>query len=232
MQIKADNAFQKGLEVQKSGRELQASGVDMSNQLSLTQQNVQQFNEQKDSGHLQSQMSVISDKLSHAQQQLLDMQKSNERLQATNVYLQDQLSLTKNELSLAHQQVFSMQSLMTSSRLWVVSHDQFTIGREIGRGAWATVHEATFQGATVAAKCLDDEITSPATREQFHQEMQIALYCQHHNIVTFLGVMLEDHPIILMELMDVSLRSAYKRGNVKYSQVLGIFCDVASALHF
>ena len=41
MQIKADNAFQKGLEVQKSGRELQAIGVDMSNQLSLTQQNVQ-----------------------------------------------------------------------------------------------------------------------------------------------------------------------------------------------
>ena len=33
--------------------------------------------------------------------------------------------------------------------------------------------------------------------------------------------------------MDISLlRSAYKRGNVKYHQVLEIFCDVAKALHY
>ena len=187
---------------------------------------------QKDNEHLQSQISVILDKLSHAQQQLSDVQKSNEKLlttckqlQATNVQLQNQLSLTQ-------QQLLGVQSVVTSSRLWVVSHDQVTIGREIGRGAWATVHEATFQGATVAAKCLHDEITSPATIELFHQEMQIALYCQHRNIVTFLGVIQEDHSIILMELMDINLRSAYKRGNVKYPQVLGILHDIASALHF
>jgi len=35
-----------------------------------------------------------------------------------------------------------------------------------------------------------------------------------------------------MELMDISLRSAYKRGNFKYHQVIGIFRDVAKALHF
>ena len=32
--------------------------------------------------------------------------------------------------------------------------------------------------------------------------------------------------------MDISLRSAYKRGSVKYQQVLKIFHDIASALHF
>ena len=122
--------------------------------------------------------------------------------------------------------------MMTCSRLWVVSHDQFIIGKEIGRGAWATVHEATFRGTTVAAKCLHEEIISPAYIELFHREMQIALHYQHRNIVTFLGVTLKDHPVILMELMDVNLRSAYKRGNVKYPQVLGILLNIASVLHF
>ena len=35
-----------------------------------------------------------------------------------------------------------------------------------------------------------------------------------------------------MELMDINLRSAYQRGNVKCPQVLGILHDIASALHF
>ena len=206
--------------------------------MALTQQ--QLLGVQKNNEHLQSQMLTILDKLSNTQQQLLDVQKAN-------THLQNQLSLTKqqlidvqknndlsqanlqNQLSLTQQQLLGVQSMMTCSRLWVVSHDQFTIGREIGRGAWASVHETTFRGAKVAAKRLHDEITSPETIELFHREMEIALLCQHQNIVTFFGVTLENHPVILMELMDISLRSAYKRGNVKYWQV---FYDIASALHF
>ena len=241
MEDNVDNAFRKALDVQKSNDHIQ-------NQLALTQQ--QLLDVQKNNEHLQSQMLTILDKLSHTQQQLLDMQKSNEQLQEANTHLQDQLLLTKqqlcdvqknddlsqanlqNQLSLTQQQLLGVQSMMTCSRLWVVSHDQFTIGREIGRGAWASVHETTFRGAKVAAKRLHDRITSPDTIELFHREMEMALHCQHQNIVTFLGVTLENHPVILMELMDISLRSAYERGNVKYQQVLKIFYDIASALHF
>ena len=122
--------------------------------------------------------------------------------------------------------------MMTCSRLWVVSHDQFTIGREIGRGAWATVHETTFRGATIAAKRLHQLITSTKTRQLFQREMEMALHCQHQNIVTFLGATLEGPPVILMELMDTSLRDAYEHGKIKDHQRLGILCDVASALHF
>ena len=255
MEFNVDNAFKKALDVQKSNKELQASTVDIQNRFSFTQKqllDMQKNNErlQASNEHLQSQMLTILDKLSHTQQQLLDMQKSNEQLQKANTHLQDQLSLTQqqmidaqknndlsqanlqNQLSLTQQQLLGVQSMMTCSRLWVVSHDQFTIGREISRGAWASVHKTTFRGATVAAKRLHDEITSPETIELFHQEMEMALHCQHQNIVTFLGVTLENHPVILMELMDINLRSAYKRGSVKYQQVLKIFYDIASALHF
>ena len=155
----------------------------------------------------------------------LEVQKGNEELQKSNTRLINQLSLTQ-------QQLLGIQSMMTSSRLWVVSHDQFTIGKEIGRGAWATVHEAIFRGATVAAKCLHQIITAPKTRQLFQREMEMALQCQHRNIVTFLGATLEGPPVILMELMDTNLRSAYGQGHIRDHQVLRILHDIASALHF
>ena len=162
----------------------------------------------------------------------LEVQKSNEELQKSNEELQESNAQLRNQLSLTQQQLLGVQSMMTCSRLWVVSHDQFTIGREIGRGAWATVHETTFRGATVAAKRLHQLITVPRTRQLFQREMEMALQCQHQNIVTFLGATLEGPPVILMELIDTNLRSAYEQGNIKDHQVLGIFYDIASALHF
>ena len=161
----------------------------------------------------------------NAFQKALDVQKKYE-------HLQHQLLFTQNQLSLTQQQLLGLQSMMTSSRLWVVSHDQFTIGKEIGRGAWATVHEATFRGATVAVKCLHDVITSIETKELFKREMEMALICQHENIVTFLGATMEGAPVILMELMDVNLRKAYEQRRILDHQVLGILYDVAKALHF
>ena len=174
--------------------EIQASHVDLQNQLLFTQKQLSDVNKndemlQNNIMDLKNQLSLTQQHLSLTQHQFLDMQKSNEQLQVTNTHLQNQLSLTQ-------QQLLGVQSMMTCSRLWVVSHDQFTIGKEIGRGAWATVHEATFRGATVAAKRLYDEIISPKYVELFHREIQIALHCQHRNIVTFLGVTLEDHPVI------------------------------------
>ena len=161
----------------------------------------------------------------NAFQKAWEVQKYNEQLQKSYTHLMNQLTLTQ-------QQLLGVQSMMTCSRLWVVSHDQFTIGREIGRGAWATVHEATFRGATVAAKRLHQLITAPRTRQLFQREMEMALHCQHQNIVTFLGATLEGPPVILMELMDTNLRSAYEQGHIRDHQVLGILYNIASALHF
>ena len=257
-----ENASQKALTVQNSNKELQVSNIDEQNKLSLTQQQLSDLQRSNtelqaiskglptSNEHLQSQISTILDKMSDTHRQLLDVQKSNEQLQKANTYLQDQLSHIKkqlidvqrnndlslaklqNELSLTQQQLLGIQSMITCSRLWVISHDQFEIGKEIGRGAWASVHESTFRGAKVAAKCLHNEITSPETIELFHQEMKMALHCQHQNIVTFLGVRLEYHPVILMELMDISLRSVCKRENIEHQQIFGVFRDIANALHF
>ena len=60
----------------------------------------------------------------------------------------------------------------------------------------------------------------------------MVLHCQHQNIVTFLGATLKDPPVILMELMDNSLRSVYEEAKIEDHQVLGILYGIASALHF
>ena len=208
------------VEIQRSNEQLRAGNDHLKNQLSFTQQqlsDIQKSNKllQISNEHLKNQFSII-------QQQLIDVQRNNELLQLT---LQNQSSLTQ-------QQLLGVQSLMSYSRWWVVSHDQFTIGKEIGRGAWATVHETRFRGATVAAKCLHQLLNAPRTRQLFQREMEMALQCQHQNIVTFLGTTLEGPPVILMELMDTNLRSAYEQGHIRDHQVLGILYDTASALHF
>ena len=213
--------------LEKALVEIQMSNEYLKIQLSTTQQQLQYTNSHQQNQLLlnQEQLSNIQSRNDHLQDQLSTTKQQLSDLQRKNGYLQNQLSLTQ-------QQLLGVQSMMTCSRLWVVSHDQFTIGREIGRGAWATVHETKFRGATIAAKRLHHLITSPRTRELFSREMEMALHCQHQNIVTFLGATLEGPPVMLMELMSTSLRSAYEQGNIKDHQVLGILHDIARALHF
>ena len=230
-------AQQQLLEVKKTNDDLRASMTNVltqlsqnQNQLSITQKqsmDMQRCNEDLKAKNvlLQNQLSQMQNQLSITQQQFLDVQKE---FKASNSLLQS----TANQLSLTQQQLLGVQSMLTCSRLWVVSIDQLTIGKEIGRGAWATVHEATFREATVAAKCLHKLITAPRTRQLFQREMEMALECQHQNIVTFLGATLEGPPVILMELMDTSLRSAYEEERVKDHQIHGILHDVTKALHF
>ena len=237
---KQNNTDERVQESEKVFAELQS----LKNQVSLTQQQLSDV--QNNNTYLNDQLSLtqqqlsdvqkantyLNDQLSLTQQQLSDIQKANTLTQQQLSDVQKANTYLKNQLSLTQQQLLGVQSMMTCSRVWVVSHDQFTIGKEIGRGAWATVHETTFRGATIAAKRLHHLITSPRTRQLFTREMEMALHCQHQNIVTFLGATLEGPPVILMELMNTSVRSAYEQGNIKDHQVLGILYDTASALHF
>ena len=203
-ELKSTNRME---ELQKTIAKTQESNEYLKNQLSLTQMQLSEFQQdfQQTNARLQS--------------ELVDVQKKYNLLQA----------MLQNQLCLTQQHLLGVESMV---KLWDVSHDQFTIGKEIGRGAWATVHESEFRGAKVAAKCLHDIIIAPRTKQLFKREMEMALQCQHHNIVTFLGATLEGRPVILMELMDTNLRSAYEQSKIEDHQVLGILYDIASALHF
>ena len=152
-------------------------------------------------------------------------------------YLQSSMLEIKDQFSTTQQQIAGLRNMIAASRLWVVSKDQINIGEEIGRGAWATVYHATFQGKRVAAKMLHNTLlSSKRFLELFLREMDVAVLCQHKNIVTFVGATLGDSPVILMELMDTNLRNAYRQENNKIRisdhEMFRICHDIAAALNF
>ena len=158
-------------------------------------------------------------------EELAEVKGQLRQLQRQHVMLQDQF------VTLQHQ-ITSLYNMVVTSRMWLVSCDEIEIREEIDRGAWATLHIARFRGATVAAKCLHSLISTPETRELFKKEMEMCLLCQHQNIVTFLGATLDDNPVMLMELMDVSLRKALTNNYIDNHHIFGVSIDVARALLF
>ena len=175
---------------------------------------------QEDNVKLKTSNADLQSQLSITQQQLHDLQNKNEQLQKQIFHTQQQLE--------------GIQSMIAcSSRLQLVARNEIILGEEIGRGAWAMVYKATFRGNSVAAKQLHSCIVSSETKALFQREMEIALSCRHQNIVTFLGATLDDDsPMILMELMDFNLRSAYQQGGVTYGKTLKVAHEIATALQF
>ena len=193
--------------------------ADLKHQVKQLQTNHDDHDDQLASIH--TTISIIQKEVKKFESQIQDVTHKVEHVLANNQCLQDQVSRIE-------------QHLLHSSKMcqWVVSQDQIKIGEEIGRGSWATVHKATFQGRLVAAKRLHEVICSPQTRELFQREMETAVICQHENIIKCFGVTLDGRPVILMELMDMSLRVAYGQNRITDNQKPQILCNVAQALHY
>ena len=119
----------------------------------------------------------------------------------------------------------------TVERLWAISRDEITLSNNIlGTGGWGYVKEATFRGRRVAAKCLHEAIISPHNQEQFAKEMKISARCRHKNLVEFICAV-PDHPaIIVIEIMDCTLRLALSNGGVIPNHIHPICIDVAQGL--
>ena len=91
---------------------------------------------------------------------------------------------------------------------------------------------AKFRGLKVAAKCLHSEIISNYNRDLFVREMNIAAKLRHPNLVQFIGATLEGEPVILTELMTISLRARLGEGPLEPAQIQSISRDVALALNY
>ena len=119
----------------------------------------------------------------------------------------------------------------TVERLWVIPRDDVNLSNKIlGTGGWGYVTEATFRGRHVAAKCLHEAITSPHNQEMFAKEMKISARCRHKNLVEFIGAV-PDHPaIIIIEMMDCTLRFALNNGTATPNHIHLICSNVAQGL--
>ena len=119
----------------------------------------------------------------------------------------------------------------TVERLWAISRDEVILSNNIlGIGGWGSVREATYRGRRVAAKFLHEEIVSPHNQEVFNKEMRISARCRHRNLVEFIGAVPDYPAIIVIELMDCTLRVALVDRRATPNHIHPIIMDVAHGL--
>ena len=120
--------------------------------------------------------------------------------------------------------------------LWELPREEVHISNTIlGTGGWGYVARGTFQGQTVAVKCLHRGILSPQNEGRVRREISIMSQVRHPNLLLLIGAVLTVEgagPLIVTELLDRSLRSAYEGGMLEERSKVPVLRDVASALAY
>ena len=120
---------------------------------------------------------------------------------------------------------------------WKINHKDVTLTEtELGRGGWGHVRVGVFREQRVAVKQLYNIIVSEDNLAVMNREINTMSRLRHPNLLLFIGAVLDDpsdNPLIITEIMDTSLRSAYKKGQITEESVkLSILRDTASALNY
>ena len=199
-------------QLQQTQQQLQ----DSQHQLRQSQDEIQETRQAKDQ-YQQSNLSLLQ-KLQQTEQDRQNIGQQLQQCQET-VYTQHQkLEQLRSQLDRPH---------------WVVGREEVMMTREVlGNGAYGKVKVAVFRGLRVAAKSLHGIIVSVYTMDLFSREMDIASRVRHPNLVQFIGATRVGTPIILTEIMATSLYNELQKKPLTQSQILGISCDVASALNY
>ena len=180
------------------------------------------------------------DRIQQLQLQLSDMRRENEGLLQSLTQQQQQLSDVRREkdAQIQHlQQRLGTTLSRTHSQeieFWRVSPEEVQVDQEVlGRGAWGYVSRGTFRGQKVAVKKVHPDILEPHTVDRIRREISTMAQVRHPNLVLFIAAVLNDRtgPMIITELLDTSLRTAYKENRLG-SNKLRVFQDVASALNY
>ena len=211
------------------------------NSLTKEHQELQKSNEMLTISHEELQTSHDNLKIAH-QQEVTQYQKSQEenenRLQEVNqrlVQTQEELASQQNEVvKLRH----TLQKLENN---WKVSHREVSLSKnELGRGGWGVIWIGEFRGQRVAVKQMHELIKSKEYMELLHREINTMSQLRHPNLLQFIGAVLDHpsgNPMIITEVMDTSLRSAYERKELTTDPgcrpvILSIMRDVAVGLNY
>ena len=155
-------------------------------------------------------------------------------------FIQDLLNekeALRRQVSLYGEQIQSQQAQQSDhSKLWEVPRMEVNLNMQkiLGTGAWGFVVEGTFRGQQVAVKCLHDMIRSPRIVGLIRKEIGIMAQVRHPNLVLLIAAVIDtkNDPLIVTELLDVSLRKAYETKLIQASSKLNIFQHIAAALNY
>ena len=166
--------------------------------------------------------------ITQLQQQLT---RANENLTRTNEEHEELIAALRQQLDALS--ATNRSSHPQEVELWQVSPEEVSIREDeiLGRGAWGYVTKGTFRGTTVAVKRVYPEILRQTTVDRIRREIRTMAQIRHPNLVLFVAAVLNEQtgPMIVTELLDTSLRSAYQDNRVGPNKVK-IFGDISSAL--
>ena len=120
-----------------------------------------------------------------------------------------------------------------------------TIGAEINRGAYGTVHSGLLNGKPVAVKRIHILLLDAAKQQgdfdkmfsDFQRECQLLEHLEHPHVVGFKGAFYDsasEEPILVMELMSENLQTYLKdrKGKLSRQKQLQICVEIVRALRF
>ena len=173
--------------------------------------------------------------LTHQKQQL---ENEKVQLQQGNQDLQQRLASTPASSVSPFTKV---QIPRQDQDLWNIQRREAVIQEELGHGAWGSVHKGTFRGKQVAVKKAHRQILHETTIRQLLREIRIMVHVQHPCLVRLIAAVVDEgverqteSPLLVLELLDTDLRSAYQKKVVDLKRyiLVPIFRDVAYALHY
>ena len=159
-------------------------------------------------------------------------QEAEQNLQEEQVQRQQLMTRIDTAMANLRGEAVSPQAL----ELWELPREEVHISQTIlGTGGWGYVARGTFRGQTVAVKCLHRGILSPQNEGRVRREISIMSQVRHPNLLLLIGAVLTVEgagPLIVTELLDRSLRSAYEGGMLEERSKVPVLRDVASALTY
>ena len=157
-------------------------------------------------------------------------------IQELTEHFQEELKAANDEIATIRDR---HQQDMTHS--WEMDRKDIEIlpDKIIGTGGWGTVVKANFKGVQVAVKQLHSYIVSDFNEDMVKREISIMAQVRHPNLLLFIGAVIVtdvrsegESSLIITELLDTSLRSAYQKNRISADSKKPILCDVACALAY
>ncbi|XP_064384536.1 probable serine/threonine-protein kinase DDB_G0271682 isoform X2 [Halichondria panicea] len=187
---------------------------------------------------LRREVSEKGQEITQLQQQLTlsnDMLRQQQRSDTENQQL---VGTLRGQVDVLQRRMAPLSATNRSSHpqeveFWQVSPEEVSIREDeiLGRGAWGYVAKGTFRGTIVAIKRVYPEILRQTTMDRIRREIRTMAQIRHPNLVLFVAADLNEQtgPMIVTELLDTSLRSAYQDNRVGPNK-RRIFRDISSAL--
>ena len=188
-------------------------------QRQLTTLRAEKETKEKESAKFQEQLGIKLKELTDLEKEFRDS-------------VQDQVDL-KRDLSEAKEKLSKFESqLMT--RDWIISRHEIEImaDRSLGEGGYGRVFEGRYRGFVVAVKTLKDFTLNAGGRDLFEREMDIASRCRHPCLLQFIGATQDETPLLVTELMELSLRKLLRERQISEKEIVVISLDMAHALNY